>query len=194
MRKNPCVTAVLSELESVGLRGEVVQRTKHIEVRWFYNGHTRAVFTSATPSDHRAPLNIKMETRRILRKDGIDGPIPEQRLQKALQLPPPRRDQGDRLQRVEAELTVLIDLVLELHDRLSTPTVTVDFGKSPLVEKIRGGVSAKVLAAMSTTWKSRQDIARQAGIPADRTSAILTYLSKKKLVENGLRGEWRRKA
>jgi Rha family phage regulatory protein len=68
---NECLDAAIAELRAVGIDPQVVHGGKHIQVVWSHNGKERRYITGNTPSDWRAPLNVKSDVRRMLRKDGV---------------------------------------------------------------------------------------------------------------------------
>lgn len=71
--KNPCLEAALCELRAAGIRDiEQARGGKHIQIRWQINGNLVRVYTMpATPSDYRAPHNVRAAIRRILKQDGV---------------------------------------------------------------------------------------------------------------------------
>jgi hypothetical protein len=69
---NPCLEAVLRELERAGVRPQVRRRGhRHLQIRWAVNGSTRLVVVSATPSSPRAAWAARGDVRRLLRLDGM---------------------------------------------------------------------------------------------------------------------------
>jgi hypothetical protein len=71
--RNPCLDAALRELAAAGIR-DVIQSHggKHLQLRWTVNGHSERMYSMAlTPSDVRAPQNVRAAIRRMLREDGI---------------------------------------------------------------------------------------------------------------------------
>lgn len=68
---NPCVDAACAELRAVGFDPTVRAAGKHAAVVWHHGGVDRVYHTALTPSDHRAPLNVRSDVRRILRNDGL---------------------------------------------------------------------------------------------------------------------------
>lgn len=78
MIHNECIEAAVKELEASGIEPTVRHGGKHIAVLWVHNGQERVFHTAATPSDYRAPLNVRSDIRRMLRNDGVieaDGVI-----------------------------------------------------------------------------------------------------------------------
>jgi hypothetical protein len=66
---NPCVRAVLNELERAGLRCSIHQN-RHVRVQWTHNGGERFVMVSTSPSSTNAPWQARADVRRMLRRDG----------------------------------------------------------------------------------------------------------------------------
>jgi hypothetical protein len=113
--KNPCLDAALRELADAGIR-DVVRSYggKHIQLRWPTNNNGVRVFTlPATPSDHRAHLNVRTEIRRVLRNDGM---IAERQPLKS-SAPAPLTKTPDRITLLELRVRAL-ELELE---KLKTP-------------------------------------------------------------------------
>lgn len=77
MRNNPCLEAVLTELERAGVGDyQVLHRgRRHLQVRWSANSTTwavdRVVTVSRTPSTPRAAWAARGDVRRLLRRDGM---------------------------------------------------------------------------------------------------------------------------
>jgi hypothetical protein len=74
VRTNPCLVAVLDELERAGVRDYTVENDRgrrHIHVRWRSNGTARLVVVTRTPGGSVAPLNARGDVRRLLRLDGL---------------------------------------------------------------------------------------------------------------------------
>jgi hypothetical protein len=69
---NPCLAAVLTELERAGIHDYVVENgRRHVHVRWTCDGTLRLVVVSRTPSGPGAPRNARGDVRRLLRLDGL---------------------------------------------------------------------------------------------------------------------------
>lgn len=68
MRRNPCIDAIVSELDAAGIPCKIKQGRKHVKIVW--DGGRRFYFTSLTPSDWRAPIQARAGVRRMLRMDG----------------------------------------------------------------------------------------------------------------------------
>lgn len=68
---NDCLDAALAELSAAGITPAVEQGRKHIKVMWQHNGHDRMYVTGNSPSDWRAPLNVRSDIRRMLKADGL---------------------------------------------------------------------------------------------------------------------------
>lgn len=78
---NPCLDAVIQELDTAGVRHKVEAGGKHVHIRYGADlEHLHVV--AATPSDWRAPLNERAQIRRDLAARGLsaseDAPVPEQ--------------------------------------------------------------------------------------------------------------------
>lgn len=68
---NECLNAAVTELRGAGIEPRIEHGGKHIRVLWEYQGRERMYVTGNTPSDWRAPLNVRSDVRRMLRKDGL---------------------------------------------------------------------------------------------------------------------------
>lgn len=203
------VEATLSELAKFGIKGEVVDRGKHLAVEWYYaDGRHRQTIVSRTASDWRAVLNARSVVRRMLRADNIQLPPPSVvRLEKAFNLPKPADFAAEKIRRLENDVEALSDLILEqnlkleaLEKRLSSLRVSVHFEAElpaaavvkPL-ESHKYGRSPAVLNCLSDgNWHTRTEIAKATGIAVDSVSRTLNYLKGVGKVENGQHSMWRR--
>jgi hypothetical protein len=221
--RNEVVDRVLEELERYGIRGQVNERGKHLEIAWAYqDGRSRQLFVSRTPSDWRAPVKARADTRKILRTDNIPlqaGTIVS--FQKAMSLPKPLPNGMTKEQLLQKDVDALVDLVFELDQRLTETmqrldnmkvTTTVSFAKADVAEQVvepqvvaastqiekyaRGKSKALILAQLPAgQWVPRSVIV--AALGKENTQLInqaLMRLKKEGLVESGLRGMYRRKA
>ncbi|RTL52909.1 MAG: hypothetical protein EKK40_07105 [Bradyrhizobiaceae bacterium] len=71
MITNDCIESALSELQACGIAAKVEHGGKHVAIKWEHGGRERTYYTAATPSDRRAPLNVRSDIRRLLRSDGF---------------------------------------------------------------------------------------------------------------------------
>lgn len=71
MISNECIEAACEELRAVGIEPTVRHSGKHAAIVWSASGVERVFHTALTPSDYRAPLNVRSDVRRILRNDGL---------------------------------------------------------------------------------------------------------------------------
>lgn len=71
--RNVCLDVALFELDQAGVRDvKRVRGSKHLQLRWQINSHGLRVYTiPGSPSDWRAPKNVRSDIRRMLREDGI---------------------------------------------------------------------------------------------------------------------------
>lgn len=206
--RNEEAEASLAELERFGIRGQLRDRGKHLEVYWAYaDGRERSKIVARSGSDHRGPLNARGEVRRQLRADNVQPPAPEVVvLQKAFSLPSPNDSGAVRLAKLERDFDSLLDLVIELQDKLARARVVsaLDFGVltapvatfAPPLGKKSGKASSNVLEALADgRWKHRQDIAQECNTSVTNVSSTLNYLAKRVTppkVEVGQRGLWRK--
>ena len=206
--RNEEVEASLAELERYGIRGQVRDRGKHLEVFWVYSdGRARAKIVARSGSDHRGPLNARGEVRRQLRADNIQIPTPEVVvLQKAFSLSSPNDSGAVRLARLERDFDSLLDLVIELQDKLARARVVSTLSFEPEVVReapvpsVSVGVPVKAGTAILTVladgrWRDRNDIANTSGVDVRKVSNALNYMAHKVTppkVESGQRGLWRK--
>lgn len=214
---------VLNELERYGLKGEVGERGKHLEIRWNTPNGERFIIMPKTPSDWRGALNSRSDLRKLLRADNMQPkPISELTFQKAMSLPKPVSI--TREQFLQNDVDALADLVFELqsrlsdmqammtalHDKVSSARVVsyIQYGedvKSTAPEAqaaptsdmppFRPGTKSSLLYSVLTyQFKDVKDIARESGIPVKHAAVILWKAKLKGYVEKGLRGNWRRKS
>lgn len=120
MANSEHINLLLDELKRYGLRGEVNDRGKHLEVRWEVAGiGERFVIAPRTPSDWRSGMNTRSDLRKMLRKDGLQ-PKQELSFQKAMSLPDPvlvtsqQRDSA-----LKNDVEALTDLVFELQEQIN---------------------------------------------------------------------------
>ena len=108
--RNPCLEAVLRELEAVGIRDvEQIHGGKHWQLRWRVNGHGLRIYNvPCSPSDWRSPHNARAQVRRLLREDGILV-APERPA--STPKPPSSAPKPDRIAELERRVQVLEDLV-----------------------------------------------------------------------------------
>lgn len=213
--RNECAQARLTRLERFGLKGEVGDRGKHLEVAWAYpDGRRHFVIVPRTASDHRASLNARGDVRRLLRANNIQPPSAKVVLmQKAFNLPKVIDPLPDRLVRMTTDIEGLLDLVVDLQAqvteqqsrlnniRVSTtlsfdvPVAVTALAASPVVRSNKGGRSESILAALQNgNWHQRADIAAATKLDIKDVSSGLDFLRKKGFVERGLiRGMWRKK-
>lgn len=221
--RNDCVDAVMSELSRFGIQGVLGERGKHLEVRWRYaNGQERFTIVPKTPSDHRASLNARSDTRRLLKEDGVQLPSPQVvQFQKAMQLPKPDDFGAVRLRKLEEDFAGLLDWVgdldaklTEILARLANAKITVSFelpkpvqvveepaaeivaAPKVVVPKYDGNYGKRKYAVLGAlkfgVWMPLAEITRAAGVGVKETSAALHYLKKLGQVEHGLRGMYRK--
>lgn len=211
--RNELVEVVLRELECFGITGEVVHRGKHIEVVWFVAGQRRSNIVSASASDHRAWLNARGEVRRTLRADNVQ-PAPRDNVlsfKNAISVPKPVELPLERIKKLEEEVTILLDWLVDeraradaLEVKLKNVKVTISFdAPAPVPVLVKpsiktagdGGPSDRILVALAHgKWVAKQALQKETGIEDRNLSATLNYLKNKKgLIENGQRGYWRKK-
>lgn len=70
---NDCLDAAMAELEAVGITPRVEHGGKHLHLVWDTDTGQRKYVTAVSPSDRRAPLNVRSDIRRMLREDGVIG-------------------------------------------------------------------------------------------------------------------------
>lgn len=139
-QRNEGIDLLLEELERHGLRGEVGDRGKHLEIAWNAPAGRRFVIVARTPSDWRASMNSRSDMRKMLRKDGLTPkPINELSFQKAMSLPKPVTLTKELL--LQKDVDELTDLVFDLQGQ-------IDSMKQYIGEALR-----EQLAAMTVTSK-----------------------------------------
>ncbi len=168
--RNECVDRVIDELERYGIRGEVLDRTKHLEIAWDTPVGRRFVIASKTSSDWRASLNIRGHVRRLLKADNMQPKqISELSFQKAMSLPKSvipiehilQKDVDaltDMLFDAQTEISNLQDQYAKLLDKFSSMRIvsTLIFDQKAS-ESVPVSMSAKSsLWAVQTKFCSRQ--------------------------------------
>ena len=70
--RNACLDAALAKLDAVGIRDyQLARGSKHLQLRWTFNGQLRMMTICGSPSDWRSPQNTARDLRRVLRQDGL---------------------------------------------------------------------------------------------------------------------------
>lgn len=222
---------MLSELERYGLKGEVSDRGKHLEVAWVSPLGRRFVIAPRTPSDWRSALNCRSDIRRMLRADNLQPKsVNELSFQKAMTLPKqPLLTQEQVANRdiealtdlvfdMQAQIAILQEQNIALADKMNSITVvsTISFAGQAkpddgdvvlnISRKLYDNIAAKpakaekkvnktemVLGLLSTNFRGVKDLIRESKITRAHVNNILQVAKRKGLVENGLRGEWRKK-
>jgi predicted aspartyl protease len=71
-RRNPAMSAVITELQAAGLSYEVSGGgERHYKIRTQINGRKQCFVVGTTASDRKAALNNRAQVRRALRKEGM---------------------------------------------------------------------------------------------------------------------------
>ena len=69
-RKNEVLTMALDELETAGATGVEISYSRHIKLRFNYQGKSCLFVVPGTPSSWRAVENQKRDLKRLLREKG----------------------------------------------------------------------------------------------------------------------------
>lgn len=116
-QRNEHLELVIDELERYGLRGEVGERGKHLEIAFETPLGRRFIIVPKTPSDWRGAMNSRSDLRKILKKDNLQPKVISQlSYQKAMSLPKPPPPPELILQK---DVNELIDLVFELQSQFA---------------------------------------------------------------------------
>lgn len=117
-QRNEHIDLIMDELERYGLRGELSERGKHLEIAWTTPVGRRFVIVARTPSDWRAGLNTRSEVRKLLRADNMQlRAIHELSFQKAMTLPKQQMINQDQVLR--NDVSALMDMVFDLQTQIS---------------------------------------------------------------------------
>ena len=117
-QRNEIVDLCIDELERYGLRGEVSDRTKHIEIAWHAPQGRRFIIVPKTASDWRSGLNSRSDMRKMLRSDNLHPrQITEQTYHKAMSLPKPIIINKE--QALQRDVDALVELMFDLQSKLS---------------------------------------------------------------------------
>jgi hypothetical protein len=65
-RRNPCIETALDELRARGIQGRVVNSRKGVRVEFEFNGRTRFISMSKTPSCPFADRHVRADVRKIM--------------------------------------------------------------------------------------------------------------------------------
>jgi hypothetical protein len=220
-QRNEHIELAMEELERYGLRGEVSERGKHLEIAWTTPHGRRFVIAPKTPSDWRGGLNLRSDLRKLLRADNLQvKQINNLSFQKAMSLP--KQPIVTRELLLQNDVDALSDLVFELqsqiaslHDKMNSMRVVakIEFNQveervvddteildtiNQLVDKAQnpfrlGSTQAKIFETLTHQYKSFLDIVKESGIGYKYVANTLTKAKKKGFCESGLRGQWRRK-
>ena len=116
-QRNEIVDLCIDELEHYGLRGEVSDRTKHIEIAWHAPQGRRFIIVPKTASDWRSRLNSRSDMRKMLRADGLQPrQINELTYHKAMSLPKPVI--VNKEQALQSDVEALVDFAFDLQSKL----------------------------------------------------------------------------
>src|SRR5215469_14318558 len=124
--RNPELDAITVELTNNGVRYSIEEDGKHLKIRWWHKGRPRIIGCARTASDWRAAANNRALVRRLLREDGYDvdaAPKPAPKitsLENVLKLPTPVDTTPDRLARLETEIKIVTDLLLDIAPAFDT--------------------------------------------------------------------------
>lgn len=167
--RNEHVALLLDELKRYGIKGQVGERGKHLEVAWETALGHRFVVCAKTPSDWRGGMNARSELRKLLRADGLSPKPAELSFQRAMSLPekplftPAEKEKNlhndvealtDMVFELQAQLDNMRDVVREvIREQLSALTVVskVSLGEQPgAVEQLFSMKSEPALAELKT--------------------------------------------
>jgi DNA-binding transcriptional ArsR family regulator len=192
------------ELTKVGLKPRVEATDGgHLRINFTVHGHERYVITAKTPSDHRATLNARARIRQVLRADGYVPPVKETQpsvFTKALSAPPPAEPLHERVEKLEADIDALLDMIVasvrpeDLTRATKVAPVAEAEAPAPRVQ-MRGTAKRAVLLALEYQWTAYAHITRNSRPMSDaHVSMALTVLKKKGLVERDVtrKGFWRK--
>lgn len=116
-QRNEHIDLVMEELQRYGLRGEIGDRGKHLEIAFETPMGRRFVIVARTPSDWRAGLNTRSDLRRILKADNMQPKVISQfTFQKAMSLPKATAVAPELV--LQADVNELVDLVFELQSQM----------------------------------------------------------------------------
>ena len=219
-QRNEHIDLLLEELERYGLKGQVSDRGKHLEVAWEAPLGRRFVIAARTPSDWRTGLNTRSDLRRLLKADNLQPKqINELTFQRAMQLPKAREITNEQI--LQKDVDVLTDLVFELQstvaalqeqnialaERMNSITVVskIELG-SPNQDPVEGPIklyngtgaphketkTSMVLNMLTAQFSPVSDLIRRSGLTRAHVNTILQKAKNAGLVENGLRGQWRK--
>ena len=186
-QRNEDIDRVMDELERHGLRGVVSDRGKHLEVAWETPHGRRFVIAARTGSDWRGGLNLRSDCRKLLRADNIQPKqISELTFQRAMSLPKAMPPRGETLQK---DVDTLTDLVFDLQAQLSALQERLD--SAAVVSKMTK--TGLVLGLLTCQFRHVAEVIRESKLTRAHVNTILQKAKNRGLVENGLRGMWRRK-
>src|ERR1700677_2013035 len=117
-QRNEHLELCLEELERYGLKGEISERGKHLELAWVSPLGRRFVIAPKTPSDWRSSLNMRSDLRKLLRADNLQPKqVSNLTFQKAMSLPKQPTINKELL--LQNDVDALTDLVFDLQSQLS---------------------------------------------------------------------------
>lgn len=123
MARHEIIDLLMEEIERYGLKGEVNDRSKHLEFSWEGPHGRRFIIVAKTPGDHRASLNSRADLRRMLKADGLSIVKPSQTalFAKAMSLPKaPYFTPDDRFKIMSNDVETLTDLVVFQQDVIAS--------------------------------------------------------------------------
>lgn len=162
IRRNPCLDAILAEFEAYGITDyDVNQNGPHLKVRWQHQSHHNQLSFPKSPSDWRAPFNIRSTLREQLRGAGIPRLSDLVEHPKATRLPlgiQPSVEIDEKVRRLAAEVGSITDWLLDVI---------------PAIQKIEQFAGmADIVEAESGNLKFRL----RADIPPSIVGPLIAYL------------------
>jgi hypothetical protein len=144
--RNEITDLLIDELDRYGLKGQVDDRSKHLEVVWVGSQGRRFLVVPKTPSDWRSGLNCRSDMRKILRADNEkikeEDPLS---FKKAMSLPKePIVTFAARERALQKDVETLCELVLELVEK----TTIQQSQLSSILEKMN---SIQVVSTVEST-------------------------------------------
>lgn len=187
MRRNEELEVVLAELRARGLKPTHKHGGKHIKVEWDAWGTPQSVIVPVTSSDARARLNLRAQVRGMIKRAAevaARKPSRPAALKLAMALPEHRDTIGDRLTRIENELNLLVDLIVELLPDARRRTRR----EEPVPRRT---AEQKILEIMSfTEAMTRAEISERSGVGLPTTGTVLSIMRRMRLVRSASRGRW----
>jgi hypothetical protein len=158
---------------------------------WEINGRRQHIITSSTQSDWRSTLNARARIRRMLRAAGVYNQEQPSKLVTAMQVPEFGEPLGERINRLEADVSTLLDMLV---DAIIAQRQVLAQRRAPATKVVTAKKHQTwVLQYLHfDTWAHRSQVKDVSGRSQGSVDMALCLAKKRGLAENQKGGLWRK--